>query len=86
MMLLRVGLGLGGATSPCVVDVLILYHLCHWLSLSLAFSLSLSTDAGKRKGPFYPPPSIILFFLLLSSPTLSALLSPVSTCSINLCL
>lgn len=65
VMLLRVGLGLGGATSPCVLYVIMLCHLS--LSPSLSF-LSLSTDAGNRNAPFYSPPAIILLFLFFSSP------------------
>lgn len=42
VMLLRVGLDLGGATSWCVLDVIMLSHLTLPLSISLCLSLSLS--------------------------------------------
>lgn len=60
VMLLRVGLGLGGATSPCVLYVIMLCHL----SLSL-FSLS---QLMRETEMLRFTPHLPLFFFLFSSP------------------
>lgn len=66
VMLLRVGLGLGGATSPCVLYVIMLCHLSLSPSLYLSF-LSLSQLMRETEMLRFIP-HLPLFFFFSSFP------------------